>query len=172
MLSLAAPDVKWLYFQRLLLQPRLHYQFFSQNPTAFFGSAVIHMEWTREMGCMLLSIAGHQTTTCPCFGNAGRFVLVNVFVRNGRQMMRPQIQNDFASYRRHLPLMKVEFEQGLLPQLPVADTDANSISMFIAEVRMYVVDAVITVWRLTEPRCCLRIPVLVSGGTVCMVCGA
>lgn len=49
-------------------------------------------------------------------------------------MMRPQIQNDFASYRRHLPLMKMEFEQGLLPQLPVADTDANSISMFIAEV--------------------------------------
>lgn len=49
------------------------------------------------------------------------------------KMMRPQIQNDFASYRRHLPLMKVEFEQGLLPQLPVADTDANSISMFIAE---------------------------------------
>lgn len=50
------------------------------------------------------------------------------------QMMRPQIQNDFASYRRHLHRMKVECEKGLLPQLPVADTDANAISMFIAEV--------------------------------------
>lgn len=49
-------------------------------------------------------------------------------------MMRPQIQNDFASYRRHLQRMKVEFEEGHLPQLPVADTDANGISMFIAEV--------------------------------------
>lgn len=51
-----------------------------------------------------------------------------------RQMMRPQIQNDFASYRRHLPRMKREHEEGLLPQLPVVDTDANAISMFIAEV--------------------------------------
>lgn len=51
-------------------------------------------------------------------------------------MMRPQIQNDFASYRRHLPRMKREHEQGLLPQLPVADTDANGVSMFIAEVRV------------------------------------
>lgn len=53
-----------------------------------------------------------------------------------RQMMRPQIQNDLASYRRHLSRMKKEQEQGLLPQLPVADTDANRISMFIAEVWM------------------------------------
>lgn len=50
--------------------------------------------------------------------------------------MRPQIQNDFASYRRHLPRMKREHEQGLLPQLPVADTDANGVSMFIAEVQV------------------------------------
>lgn len=50
--------------------------------------------------------------------------------------MRPQIQNDFASYRRQLPRMKREHEQGLLPQLPVADTDANGVSMFIAEVRV------------------------------------
>ena len=50
-------------------------------------------------------------------------------------MMRPQIQNDLASYRRHLSRMKREQEEGLLPQLPVADTDANRISMFIAEVR-------------------------------------
>lgn len=49
------------------------------------------------------------------------------------KMMRPQIQNDLASYRRHLSRMKREQEEGLLPQLPVADTDANLISMFIAE---------------------------------------
>lgn len=50
-------------------------------------------------------------------------------------MMRPQIQNDFATYRRHLSRLKREQEAGLLSELPVADTDANAISMFIAEVR-------------------------------------
>lgn len=49
--------------------------------------------------------------------------------------MRPQIQNDFASYRRQLPRMKTEYENGQLPALPVLDNDANAISMFIAEVR-------------------------------------
>lgn len=57
-----------------------------------------------------------------------------IYTLHGLQMMRPQIQNDFASYRRHLSRMKKMEEEGLLPQLPVADTDANGISMFIAEV--------------------------------------
>lgn len=50
-------------------------------------------------------------------------------------MLRPQIQNDFATYRRYLSRLKTEQEAGLLAELPVADTDANAISMFIAEVR-------------------------------------
>ncbi|CAN0269936.1 unnamed protein product [Ascophyllum nodosum] len=49
------------------------------------------------------------------------------------KMLRPQIQNDFASYRRHLPRLKREHLEGAIPQLPVADTDANAVSMFIAE---------------------------------------
>lgn len=50
-------------------------------------------------------------------------------------MMQPQIQNDFATYRRYLSRLKKKAEAGLLSELPVADTDANVISMFIAEVR-------------------------------------
>lgn len=50
------------------------------------------------------------------------------------QMMQPQIQNDFATYRRYLSRLKKKAEAGLLSELPVADTDANIISMFIAEV--------------------------------------
>lgn len=50
------------------------------------------------------------------------------------QMMQPQIQNDFATYRRYLSRLKKKAEAGLLSELPVADTDANAISMFIAEV--------------------------------------
>ncbi|CAM9358748.1 unnamed protein product [Ectocarpus sp. 12 AP-2014] len=49
------------------------------------------------------------------------------------KMMRPQIQNDFATYRRYFSRLKREQEAGLLSELPVADTDANAISMFIAE---------------------------------------
>lgn len=49
--------------------------------------------------------------------------------------MRPQIQNDFATYRRYLSRLKREQEAGMLSELPVVDTDANAISMFIAEVR-------------------------------------
>ncbi|CAM9142081.1 unnamed protein product [Ectocarpus sp. 13 AM-2016] len=49
------------------------------------------------------------------------------------KMMRPQIQNDFATYRRYFSRLKREQEAGLLSELPVADTDANVISMFIAE---------------------------------------
>lgn len=49
--------------------------------------------------------------------------------------MRPQIQNDFATYRRFLSRLKREQEAGALSELPVLDTDANAISMFIAEVR-------------------------------------
>ncbi|CBJ27279.1 conserved unknown protein [Ectocarpus siliculosus] len=49
------------------------------------------------------------------------------------KMMRPQVQNDFATYRRYLSRLKREQEAGLLLELPVADTDANAISMFIAE---------------------------------------
>ncbi|CAN0128182.1 unnamed protein product [Discosporangium mesarthrocarpum] len=49
-------------------------------------------------------------------------------------MMRPQIQNDFASYRRLLPKVRAEgWRERDGEELPVADTDANSISMFIAE---------------------------------------
>lgn len=49
-------------------------------------------------------------------------------------MLRPQIQNDFATYRRYMSRLKAEQEAGVLSELPVADTDANAISMFIAEV--------------------------------------
>ncbi|CAM9711113.1 unnamed protein product [Pylaiella littoralis] len=49
------------------------------------------------------------------------------------KMMQPQIQNDFATYRRYLSRLKKKAEAGLLSELPVADTDANAISMFIAE---------------------------------------
>ncbi|CAM9577007.1 unnamed protein product [Scytosiphon promiscuus] len=60
-------------------------------------------------------------------------------------MLRPQIQNDFATYRRYLSRLKTEQEAGLLSELPVADTDANAISMFIAEnVPMMVVAAKVT----------------------------
>ncbi len=50
-------------------------------------------------------------------------------------MMRPQIQNDFATYRRYLSRLKREQEAGALSELPVTDTEATATSMFIAEVR-------------------------------------
>lgn len=65
-------------------------------------------------------------------------------------MMRPQIQNDFATYRRYLSRLKREQEAGALSDLPVVDTDANAISMFIAEVRACVVCTVNTRTRFLE----------------------
>ncbi|CAN0041915.1 unnamed protein product, partial [Choristocarpus tenellus] len=48
-------------------------------------------------------------------------------------MMRPQIQNDFASYRRLLPKVKDDLDREGMPDLPILDTEANAVSMFIAE---------------------------------------
>jgi hypothetical protein len=48
------------------------------------------------------------------------------------KMLRPQIQNDFACYRRILP--KVMAPDGTLPEgTSVTDSEAYSISMFVAE---------------------------------------
>ncbi|CAM9322446.1 unnamed protein product, partial [Phaeothamnion confervicola] len=46
------------------------------------------------------------------------------------KMMHPQVQNDFAYYRRLLPKM---VNEPAAAAAPVSDTDANVISMFIAE---------------------------------------